>query len=150
MATPRSLRPILATFMCGALLLSGGVGCDVGGQPRRAPPIADPQPLWAAIPFERGECDTVDDLPADVARLLERASASSSWSLLVMGFANELTDLKENLRVAEDRARAVAKRLQLRGIMRDRIVIAWSEAPRDDDRGSRVEVVLVREPRRLV
>lgn len=146
----RSLRQIVTAFLGVGLLVPGAVGCDVGAEPRGAPPTAEMPPLWAVIPFERGECDTLDGLPIEVDRLLQRVGGPLSASLLVMGYANELPDLKDNLKIAEDRARAVARRLQLRGISRDRILIAWSEAPRDDGQGSRVEVILLRDPKRLV
>ena len=150
MTTLRSPRQILATIACGVMLVGGGAGCDIGAERRTAAPAAETPPMWAVIPFERGECDTLDELPIEVERLLQRVGAPLSSSLLVMGYANELPDLKDNLKVAEDRARAVAKRLQLRGISRDRILLAWSEAPAADSQGSRVEVILLRDPKRLV
>jgi hypothetical protein len=150
MTTVRSLRQIVTTFVGVGLLVPGAVGCDVGAERRGAPPTVETPPLWAVIPFERGECDTLDRLPIEVERLLQRVGGPLSSSLLVMGYANELPDLKDNLKIAEDRAHAVVKRLQLRGISRDRIQVAWSEAPRDDSQGSRVEVILLRNPKRLV
>jgi hypothetical protein len=98
------------------------------------------------IPFPKGEAE-LGGPHEEIERVVALVGARS---LLIMGFANDLRDLDSNLKLAERRARAVAEYLQARGIRRERIIVAGSEAAHDDEGGSRVEVMLVPEPEVLV
>jgi hypothetical protein len=141
-------RTFLTTVACGTLWLASGMGCEVRTVESRAPTVEQADLPWVVLRFAPGEADLADGLPLEIDRLLGRPGGPLP-SLLVMGFANESSDFDANLRIAESRAHHVADALRFRGISRDRILIAWSEAAMDDEVGGRVEVVLVRDRKAL-
>jgi hypothetical protein len=77
------------------------------------------------VRFQRGEKDLASP-PPDLPQVRHRAIAGSS--IVVIGLARELAALEDNLALAEQRARAIARQLVDLGIVRERIVVAAAES----------------------
>jgi hypothetical protein len=118
------------------------VSCDGRETPVARPRIVAEREATATVLFPKGESELAAHLTTIVDELVERAG-SGSPAAVVLGFANEHDDLIANLALAERRAQAIASELVTRGVPKDRIVVAGSEARSNEENASRVEVIIV-------
>jgi outer membrane protein OmpA-like peptidoglycan-associated protein len=103
---------------------------------QRRPPLV--------ISFEDKQVDLGSAAVRDLAFVAGEARKDASLAVFVHGFARDEQDFGENLRLAESRARAVARVLIEHGAPTGRVLLAAAEETSDDDRARRCEVDLVR------
>jgi hypothetical protein len=133
---------ISPALTCVVALLAGCL-TNEGRGPRIAQSrIVDEGEATATIQFAKGESEPAAHLPAYVEELVDGATSGSPKAVLVLGFANDHDDLNANLALAERRAQAIARELVTKGVPRDRMIVAGSETPPNDEGGSRVEVTI--------
>jgi hypothetical protein len=109
---------------------------------RRSPPTVRRAPL--IIGFDDRQIDLTSAAVRDLAFLAGEARADPGLAVLVHGFARDEEDFGENLRLAESRARAVARVLTEHGAPAGRVLLAAAEHADDGDGARRCEVELVR------
>jgi outer membrane protein OmpA-like peptidoglycan-associated protein len=134
---------VIGTTMSLVMVVAGGT-CEprtdirstrgLSSVQRRAPLI---------IPFDDKQVDLPSTTVRDLAFLAGQARVDASLALFVHGFARDEQDFADNLRLAESRARAVARALLEHGAPAGRVFLAAAEETNDDDRARRCEVELV-------
>ena len=133
-------------FTMSLAMVVGGPMCDRGtdkGLTRRSPTAPRLAPLM--ISFDDKQIDvTAPAAVRDLAFLAGEARVDASLALFVHGFARDERDFGENLRLAEARARSVARILIDHGAPLGRVLLAAAEHANDDESGRRCEVELVR------
>lgn len=95
------------------------------------------------IGFAADDVDVEPDALAALDGVAGRAWSDLGIRVLVLGFANERDSLRDNLDLAEQRARSVADHLLGRGVLQWQLVVAAREAFQGDPQGRRCEIEIV-------